>query len=279
MAKGVLGIIICPMFEDELLYSLGRDPEIQRIVVLDNEHVRDIRSKMDKRGMRYDLVPEADFDEGRVEFDRSVFNVVIKANSLALHAEPADLKAFVEGQIRDIQPHIDALGLYYGLCGNFGWDVTEWCRQMGYKPAAVFRSASGRVCDDCIAVAVGGSERYLELERTYTGMFYVIPSFANNWQTFVMAGDTAKGLNNLPEETKQELGLTDQESFIRWMFEFCGYTNTLKIDTGLSEKDEFEEAFQDISRRLNLKPLVIEDGWVTLNSVEGIYATCKSFFE
>lgn len=279
MARGVLGIILCPMLEDELLYNIGRDKDVGRIVLLDNEFCGSTRDKMTKKGLKFDVVPEADFDAGKTEFDRSIFNVVIKSNDLALHSEPQDLKAHIEKQIRDMQPYVDALGLYYGLCGNYGWDITAWCREQGLKPAAVFRDDEGKVCDDCISVALGGSKHYLALQKKYTGMFYMTPAFANNWQDFAMAGDDAKSIATLPEETREALGITDKESFIAWMFEFCGYQNTLKIDTGLGDSENFEKKFQEISARLNLKPLVIEDGWVTMNSVDGIYHACKSFFK
>ncbi|MCQ2069611.1 MAG: DUF1638 domain-containing protein [archaeon] len=275
MTKGVLGIIICPMLEDELVYSIRKDDEIGRVVLLDNPHSSGLRSKLEKTGTRFELVPEADFDAGKVEFDRSIYNIVIKANDLALHSEPANLKAHIEKQVTDIQPLVDALGLYYGLCGNYGWDISAWCREKGFKPASVFRSLDGRVCDDCVCVALGGTERYLALEKKYTGMLYVIPSIASNWEPFLMAGDDAKSIAALPEETKEELGIVDIQSFMRWMFEFCGYKNSLKIDTGLDTTGTFDQGFLDLSEMMNLKPLVIEDGWVTLDSVEGIYESCK----
>lgn len=277
MAKGVLGIIICPMLEDELIHFMCNDPEVQRIVLLENDYCGSIRVKLDKKGVKYDYIPQSEFDNGNVEFDRDIFNIVIKANNLALHSEPADLKRFIENQIVEIQPHIDALGLYYGLCGNFGWDATRWAKDNGYKPTAVFRSIDGKVCDDCVAVAVGGSDNYLKLEKKYTGMLYVIPAIANNWVDFMMAGDDAKSLKNLPEETKDALGIHTHDDFIRWMFEFAGYQYTLKMDTGLGDSEAFDKKYLEVTERVGLKPLVIEDGWVTIECARNIYAECKGY--
>lgn len=275
MAKGVLGIIICPMMNDELLYCLCRDPEVARTVILDNGFAGDLKRRMGAGGHPFELVPESDLYDGKLEFDRNVLTVVIRSNDLALHAEPKDLKAHVEKEVEEIQPYVDALGIYYGICGNYGWDITAWAKQMGYKPTAVFRGLDGRVVDDCVAVAVGGSDRYLQMEKKYTGMFYVTPAIADNWIEFVGAGDIGKQLSNIPKETLEELGIFSDLDYMRWLFEIAHYKNILKLDTKLGDSGKFEAKVNEIGKAVNLKPIDIEDGWITLQSAEGIYAQCK----
>lgn len=275
MAKGVLGIIICPMMNDELLHYICNDPDVARTIILDNDFSSDLKAKMDSRGHHYELIPESDFYNGRVVFDRNVLNIVIRSNNLALHAEPKDLKRYVEEEIEAIQPFVDALGLYYGLCGNYGWDLTEWATRMGYKPVAVFRGTDGKVVDDCVAVVVGGSDRYLQLEKRYTGMFYLTPAIADNWIEFVSAGDLGKQLANIPKETLEELGIFSDLDYMRWMFEIGHYQHILKMDTGLEDSERFNRKAEEIGKVLNLKPIDIESGWITLQSAEGIYTQCK----
>ncbi len=275
MAKGVLGIIICPMMNDQLIQYLCNDPDVSRTVILENGFSADLKAKMDSRGFHYELIPESDLYEGNIEFDRNVLNVVIKSNDLALHAEPAFLKTYVEDEIRDIQPYIDALGLYYGLCGNYGWDITEWAAQQGYKPTAVFRGLDGKVVDDCVAVVVGGSERYLQLEKRYTGMFYLTPAIADNWRDFINAGDLGKQLSNIPKDTLEALGIFSDTDYMRWMFEIGHYEHILKMDTKLDDSEKFNQKAEELGKVLNLKPIDIEDGWITLQSAEGIYTQCK----
>mgnify|MGYP003294823305 CR=1 FL=1 len=67
----------------------------------------------------------------------------------------------------------------------------------------------------------------------------------------------------------------NNEDFLRWMFEFAGYQYTLKIDTGIADSEYFDKRYYEITESLNLKPMIIEDGWVTLACAEGIYAECK----
>ena len=275
MTKGVLGIIICPMMNDQLLHCVCNDPEVSRIVVLENGFSSDLKAKMESRGRSYELVPESDFYAGKVEFDRNVLNVVIRSNDLALHAEPKDLKVYIEKEVEEIQPFVDALGLYYGICGNYGWDITAWAAEKGYKPTAVFRGMDGKIVDDCVAVVIGGSDRYLQLEKTYTGMFYLTPDIAGNWVEFINAGDIGKQLDNIPRETLEELGIHSDTDYMRWMFEIGHYEYILKIDTGLGDSEKLNQKAVEIGKALNLKPIDIEDGWVTLYCAEGIYAQCK----
>ena len=206
MAKGVLGIIICPMNDDYLIHSICTDREVGRIVLLQNKHSDGIKAKLESRGVQFDIVPEYFFDNGNMVFDKKILNVVIKTNDLGLHAEPKDLRDYIEAEITELQPLVDAVGLYYGICGNFAWDITEWCKERGYKPTAVFRALDGRVCDDCVAIAIGGTEKYKQLEREYKGMFYVTPAIADNWVAFVGAGDIGKQLKSISKETLDGLG-------------------------------------------------------------------------
>ncbi|MCQ2079502.1 MAG: DUF1638 domain-containing protein [archaeon] len=265
------------MNDDQLIYYLCRDADVGRIVLLDNDFSDGIRSKLTERGATFDVVPERDFDEGRVEFDRSILNVVIKTNNLGLHAEPEKLRAHIESQVRDIQPFVDALGIYYGICGNYGWDIPKWAEGQGFKPTAVFVGDDGRVCDDCVSIAVGSSARYRDLERRYTGMFYLTPAIAENWVDFVAAGDGAEQLKNIPEETLEELGIHGQMDFMRWLFEIGHYEYILKLDTGFADTERFNRKAEEIGQALNLKPIEVEDGWVCARAAESIYERCKGF--
>lgn len=277
MAKGVLGIIICPMNDDYLIHSICTDREVGRIVLLQNKYSDGIKAKLERRGVQFDIVPEYFFDNGNMVFDKKILNVVIKSNDLGLHAEPKDLKDFVQREIAELQPLVDAVGLYYGICGNFGWDISEWCKEKGFKPTAVFRSLDGRVCDDCVAIAIGGTEKYKQLEREYKGMFYVTPAIADNWVAFVGAGDIGKQLKSISKETLEELGIHGEDDYMRWMFEIGHYEHILMIDSGLGDTAAFEKQVEGMGKTLNLKPIRCAEGWATLECAEELYKECKAF--
>ena len=277
MPKGTLGIIICPMNDDHLIHSLSSDHDIGRIVLLDNKYSKSVGKKMSERGLKYELIPQEEFDKGRVEFDPETYNIVIKCNNLGLHGEPADLRAFVEKEVADIQPLVDAVGIYYGTCGNYGWDISKWAKEMGYKPTAVYRSLDGLVCDDCVAISIGGTETYRRLEKQYVGMFYLTPAIADNWDDFMGAGDMGKQLKSIPQETLDELGIKGMNDYMRWMFEMGQYKYLLKIDTGLADENHFNAMAEKIGKLVNLKPIFPNEEWATIECAEALYAECRGF--
>lgn len=276
MANGILGIIACPMLEDELIYGLTHDPEPKKIYILDNEPATSIRKKMESRGCQYDLISHDEFYAGNIDIGREGYHVVIDMNKLGLHAEPKELKDFVEKQIGSMQPYVDAVGVYYGICGNYGWDITEWCKERNYKPAAVFRDNTGRICDDCVGVCVGGGERYLKLEMEHTGMFYVTPAIADNWQEFMGDSDVAKQVKGLTPDMMKFLGLRGPDDYARWLFSVGGYTTILQLDNGLEEdRTHFDRKVEEISKKVKLKILEAEPYWPTLQPAIDLYNNCK----
>ncbi|AGI47693.1 Protein of unknown function (DUF1638) [Thermoplasmatales archaeon BRNA1] len=274
MVRKVMGVIGCPMLEDELIHGFEMDEGEKTLFVIDNIPSSSLRAKMDSKGIPYSLVSEDDAADGRVGYSDG-FNILILMNRLGLHADPKALREKVEEQVRRISPRVDSIALYYGLCGNFGWDMTQWARDNGLKPTEMFRDSAGRICDDCIGAAIGGGARYLELQKTYFGMFYVIPAIAHNWKDFLDDGSATDAARNLPDDLKDELDIHSDEDYIRWMFRTCGYTNMVKMDTGLADKELFEKEFEALCERMELKPITIGDGWLTLQPAEDIYWRSK----
>ncbi len=276
MTKGILGIVACPMLENELIYSLKADEGVDNIYVVDTEHCGSLRKKLDFNGLAYRMVGFDDFLSDNLVIDRLKFSIVIYMNDLGLHAEPKDLKAFVEEEIESIQSHVDVLGIYYGLCGNYGWDLTSWCKEKGFCPTEVFRDDQGHVCDDCVGVCVGGGPRYFELEKTYTGMLYVTPTIASNWRDFLSASDIMKGIDSMNRiESLREFNIKTPDDYMRWMFKMCGYQNILQIDNGLEDRSVFDRYTDEMSTNLDLEVLQAESGWATIQPAEDLYAACK----
>lgn len=275
MTSGILGIVACPMLEDELIYGLMHDDEPKRIYVADTEYCGSLRRKMDSRHISYSMIHLEAFKAGNADLGEGGFRIVVIMNDLGLHEQPKDLKEFIEQQVESIQSRVDAIGLYYGLCGNYGWDVPAWCQKMGYKPTAVFRDPQGRICDDCIGVCVGGGPRYLELEKKHVGEFYVTPAVASNWKDFIGHMDIMKGLNTMSQETLQQMGVSNPDDYMRWMFNLCGYTTMLQIDTGLMDRADFDACAQDVSEKTGLRIKQAEPEWPTLQPAQDLYAQCK----
>ena len=65
MAKGILGIIICPMLDDNLVYSLDKDPEEKDIVLVDTGNQCPIVRKLERHGIPYRISGWDDIISGK----------------------------------------------------------------------------------------------------------------------------------------------------------------------------------------------------------------------
>ncbi|MDR0198223.1 MAG: DUF1638 domain-containing protein [Methanomassiliicoccaceae archaeon] len=268
MVKGTLGIIGCPILEDELVYSLSTDPERKNVYVVDTPPARTLRRKLKLRGVPFSLIGERDFDRGRYGLDENGFNVIVIMNKLGLHARPDVLRRALEEQLTDDGGRFDAVALYYGMCGNAGWDVSEWASEHLSIPVFVFRGRDGRVCDDCIGVAVGGCSEYYGLVKRYTGMFYVTPAIAENWDEFSRELNFLKGFEVLDIHTTKEV------------FRLFGYKNAVRIDTGIGIKgDALDESCERFRNITGLEFVTPEKKITDMYPTERIYKDAKGALE
>ena len=58
MTRGILGVIACPMLEDELIYSVSHDPEEKNVCVLDTPYNGSLKRKLKSNGVRYTTMDE-----------------------------------------------------------------------------------------------------------------------------------------------------------------------------------------------------------------------------
>ena len=203
MTKGILGAIVCPMLEDELIHSLSTDPEEKSVYVIDTPYNGSLKRKLEYYDVPFTEIDEFDFLNHGADIDRDRFNVVIKSKNLGLHAEPKVLMDDLQNELVMIQGRVDAVAMYYGMCGNYGWDLTKWGKENVSFPIEVFRDCNGRVCDDCVGVSVGGLDGYLRLIKEFTGVLLVTPAVATNWEDFLGASDMAKGMDIFPGDKNE----------------------------------------------------------------------------
>ena len=279
MTKGRLGIILCPMLDDNLMYSLEKDPEEKRIVVIKAENNRSIISKLGKAGIPYEVMDwDTDIVCNRRGPDGSDFGIIIYCTELGLHSRPADLKSRVEEITRKMQPYVDAIGFYLGTCGNYGWNIPKWCESEGLKPSAMFCDGNGELCHDCVGVNIAGGPRYLELEKRYTGHIFMFPAMATNYDDFMDAdqANVEATEESLTPEMREVLGIEPgRDGYFRWLLQMGGYQHLLRLDTGIGDREHFEEDLQKIAERSRLTIIDAEPGWASLQPTEDLYRKCK----
>ncbi|MBQ3736665.1 MAG: DUF1638 domain-containing protein [Candidatus Methanomethylophilaceae archaeon] len=280
MTHGRLGIILCPMVDDNLMYSLKKDPEEKHIFVVKALNNGSIKAKLDKAGIPYE---EVDWDKDVVCYHRGPdgkdFGILIYCIDLGLHSKPKELKVVVEGIAKKMQPYVDAIGFYLGTCGNFEWNIPKWCEQEGLKPGAMFCDKNGELCHDCVGINIAGGPKYLELEKKYAGHLFMFPAMATNYDEFMNADQAeAKATEeSLTDEMREALGIEPgRDGYMRWLLQMGGYQYILKLDTGIGDRENFEPDLQKVAERTHLDIKVAEDGWADLQPTDDLYSKCKS---
>ena len=76
MAKGILGVIICPMLDDNLVYSLDKDPERKDIVLANTGNQGPIVRRLERSGIPYRISGWDDIISGNAELDREGYIIV-----------------------------------------------------------------------------------------------------------------------------------------------------------------------------------------------------------
>lgn len=277
MTNGVVGVVCCPMVDDNLVYSLTKDPEEKHISIVRNGNEATIIRKLEKANIGFKMIDWNEVVDASFEPEDG-FNILIVMIALGLHAEPKKLKSTVEEIAGEMQDAVDCIGFYLGTCGNYDWNIPEWCRSMGYKPAFTFCDKEGNLCHDCVGINIAGGPRYLDLEKKYTGHLFVFPAMASNYDDFMNA-DRAQSLKEeeaLTDEIREALGIEPgRDGYMRWLFKLGDYQYLLKINTGIGDQEHFQENSEIISKRTGLMIKEAEPGWADLQPTDDLYANCK----
>ena len=280
MTQGVLGIIACPMLDDNLVHSLSKDEEKKNITVVRNDYNGSLLRKLDAEGIHYDLIAWEDVLAGKYRPIDGEYNLLILMINLGLHSKPKELKEKVEDMSRRMDPFVDAFGYYLGTCGNYGWNIPIWSESILDKKGAMFCDSKGNLCDDCVGVAIAGGPRYLEMQKKYPGHFYLFPAMATNFDDF-MEADQAESMAvqaSLTDEIREQLGIEEgKDGYLRWLLRMGNYEYILKIDTGLGDSDEYDKYSKEVAERTRLKIKMAEEGWANMQPTDDIYSKCKSF--
>ena len=267
MAKGVLGVLACPILEDELIYSMSKDKEITNVYLLDNRHAKSIKIKLARKKIKHTVINEEEFLNGSYKIPKKGFAIAVWMMDLGLHEEPADLGSALRKSMARMQERVNAIVLYYGLCGNGLKDIDVWSKDNLKVPMTIIRDNDGNIVDDCIAAAIGGTKQYYALLKKYPGIMYFTPAFATNYDDLLGRMELFKGVD------------VGDETMLKMVFEMADYHEVMKIETGLGDPDEFQAATEKFANRLGFSIFTLEDGWVTLEPADRVYAEAKGFLE
>ena len=258
--SGYLGIVGCPILEDEIVHSVMRDKDIVNVLVIENEDSKNLVRKLRKAGTpaRIKPIKESELDA----LPQDGFNLLVLMKSMALHEDPNLLRREVSKAVALIGPKCRSIMLFYGLCGNAFKHVGEIEAETQHQ-LTLLTDEQGRPVDDCIAAVLGGTDGSYKLLKRYPGVFYLTPAWAENWRELIYKMELTRGVEN------------GDLSMLKWMFEIAGYSKALTLDTGLGDREIFEDKVEDFVKEFHFQRLSLEREFITLEAVERSYDRAK----
>lgn len=179
----VIGILTCQILELEIADLIASDWQITTVTVLeDPRSLRLIKRMESKRGTPLHRLSELDrFAAPEPEG----LHVLINVLELGLHRRKESLQEGIVEAAGQMAPHVDALFLGYGLCGNALGNVDHLLA--GIRRPVFLPMDDDHPVDDCIGLLLGGREAYYQEQCAVAGTFFVTPGWANHWQQLFTA--------------------------------------------------------------------------------------------
>jgi len=149
-----------------------------------------------------------------------------------LHAYPQELRREIVRTVNGLKGKVDAVFLAYGVCNSLGGIADEL-----EVPTVTLRA------DDCIGALLTPEEYARERKRCAGTMFH-IPFMSQMGVGYFEKELTSKMPNY------KELGV-DLDWYLGIMFD--GYSRCLFIDTGIGDRERYENLSKEFARQLSLR--------------------------
>ena len=175
---GVLGILTCEILELEFARLLAADKEVSRITVLEDERSANLITALES--INKDSIKRIPSLKTFAPAVESSLEVLVAVLELALHNRKLTLQQGLIDAAAAIGPHVDALILGYGLCGNALENPQELLSDAGV-PIFIPMDEDHPI-DDCIGLLIGGRQRYYEEQCKVAGTFFMIPGWTYHWK-------------------------------------------------------------------------------------------------
>lgn len=256
-----MGIIACKMFEDEIVHVIENDSSIDDVIVIKNENFEGLTSKLDDIRHPYTLSPFDNVDENLNSSDNSDgYYIVVNMLEFGLHVNPSDLKNEVYKKVDELSQFSDGILVFYGLCGNVLGNIEHDFENVSCQ-VRILKENSGQVVDDCIGAVLGGRKKYLKALTSSRGVgtFFLTPMWAANWKEMIKEA----GFTSDPYDHKMA----------KFAFDYAGYKNAGKIETGLNYEKNFEVKVDEFADAFNFDIIKFKGD---LSLIENCYEKTKS---
>jgi hypothetical protein len=238
-AKGVvmavIGIITCEILELEFTKLLSEDPDIRRITILEDEpSARLIELLKAKKLLSLRLTPHPHAFSPEPDMP---LEVLIRVLPLGLHRTRKLLVSAITQTIRSMRSRVDVLLLGYGRCGGSLDDL----QTLADTNLPIFQPMDQESpVHDCVALSLGGGERYYNEQRHTAGTYYLTPGWSQHWRSML---DSPSGMSCQPGIGRL----------------LSGYERALLVQTPAISPDELHSQGVEFAEKTGLR-LETQDG-------------------
>ena len=251
----VIGILTCEILEFEFAHLLKTDPEVARLTVLEDLRSGRLIEKLRANGPQ-NRYQSLQLISKVVEFraDPSVkLEVLVRVMELALHDRKKILQEALVKAASEMSPHVEAIFLGYGLCGN-ALDKPEKLLADTGIPVFIPMDEDHPV-DDCVGLLLGGRTCYYGEQCKTAGTFFMIPGWTSHWKRIF-----DKNFGKMSTDMAKRL--------------FAHYERSLLVTTPIMPEDEM---YRNIEEFNNMFGLRTEKRAGTLHILEESWQAAKAY--
>ena len=248
---GILGVLTCEILELEFARLLAADKDVSRITILEDERSAHLIAALES--IKKDNFRRIAHLKAFIADVENALEVLVGVLELGLHNRKHTLQQGISEAARAMGPHVDALVLGYGLCGNALEKPEELLSGAGV-PVFIPMDEDHPV-DDCIGLLIGGRERYYEEQCRVAGTFFMTPGWTCHWKRMF----------------KQEFGNLSPE-MAKWLFKH--YERSLLISTPIMSVEEMKQNSKAFNELFDLRTEVCQG---TFGILQQTWETAKKF--
>ncbi|MDV0447047.1 hypothetical protein MsAg5_09190 [Methanosarcinaceae archaeon Ag5] len=248
-----MGILACKMLQDEIVYLIQQNPDIESVYVVTNgEHIEFVHKLRD---CNIDFKPVDSVSElpdiDKSAADSGKLSLVVWQLELGLHETPKRLKVEVYDRLTEFSKKADGILLLYGLCGNVLGDVEEDFKEI--CPIVILRDPDGNIADDCIGATLGSRKTYANLLKSFGGVgtFIFTPMYEATIDEFFQY-KRMSAVQKLSEEQIIEMN--------KFMFEASNYKRVARLETGLTYTGDTSENVKRFAEMYNFEIFEMSGG-------------------
>ncbi|MFH0781658.1 MAG: DUF1638 domain-containing protein [Pseudomonadota bacterium] len=228
-SMGVIGIICCEILELEFAHMLAMDTDLERVVVLeDRRSLRLIEGLAAKACRNLRRIPHI---QSFLPEPAAHLEVVVRVLEVALHRSKKTLQRALVQAAHELDGHVDAFLLGYGLCGNALENVPEL---LDVSVPVFVPMDNDHPVDDCVGLLIGGRDCYYAEQCKVPGTVFMIPGFTNH-------------LSRIVRENPRD---TDHHGLKRM---FTRYERSLLVVTPVMREEEMRRNAEEFNALLGLR--------------------------